>query len=84
MTRLRLGRHLGMKMPGSMIVGPGAVVQWADKTHRKVVVLPPSKIVSDFTQPGPRSQTADIEVIHAASTNGKSKASPTSPSKRRS
>jgi hypothetical protein len=66
MTRLRLGKHSGLKMPGSMIVGPSASVRWADKKGTRVLVLPPRKVVPDFGRGRNWSPTTDIEIIPAA------------------
>jgi hypothetical protein len=65
MTRFRLGKHRGLKMPGSMIVGPSASVRWEDKKGTRVLVLPPRKIVPDFKRGHSWSPTTDIEIILA-------------------
>jgi hypothetical protein len=67
MTRLRLGKHIDLKMPGSMIVGPRASVRWAKKKGARVLVLPPRKVVPDFGRGRGWSPTTDIEIIPAAS-----------------
>jgi hypothetical protein len=84
LTRLRVGKHGGLKTPGSIIVGPGVWIRWADKKSSRVWVLPSRRVLPDCRRKRMRSKTSDIEVILAPSRSKESKASVTSSAKRRS